>query len=257
MGKIKKQIIYIFFLCVFINSCFPEKKISYKYLDDNKSFCKKAHWEVVTYFIDENNNTRATNSGIWRNNNDYRIEIYNDDETDKQIMVLRDGRFYFLTKNKKIYGYNANDESVEIFLRKVFVNVGFGKKRRKLISQDVTYEQKKCDIYEHEIYRNVNGLLCNAKVKEWINKKGMLVRAETQVFRTEFEFNKQKKYVGPLKEIYEIKNHRCYFFLSQKLFELPDDYELINFKDFYGKQLIKAGKTPALDGGTTTFNIRK
>ncbi len=255
MGK--KEIMYIFFICFFIFSCFPEKKISYKYLDDNKSFCKKAYWEIVTYFIDEFNKTEITNSNIWRDGNDYRIEIYNAEKSDKQIIIIRDGKFYLLTKNKKIYAYNANDENVEIFLRKIFVNIGFGKKQKKLVTQNIVYEHRKCDVYEYEIYRNINGLLCNAKVKEWVDKKGMIVRAETQVFRTEFEFNKQKKYVGPLKEIYEIKNHRCYFFLSSKLFDLPDDYELINFKDFYSKQLIKAGKTPAVDGGITTFNIRK
>ncbi|MCX7698493.1 MAG: hypothetical protein N2114_03380 [Candidatus Goldbacteria bacterium] len=252
-----KKILYLILIIIFLFSC-RETKPVYKYLDDNKSFCNKASWEAITYFIDENKNVEKTISKIWYKNNDYRIEIFNSDMSDKQVIIIKDGKFYLFTKDKKVYSYNVNDENVEIFLRKVYVNVGFGKKKKVLKQKDVIYENKKCDVYEYRMYRNINGLLCEANVREWINKKNMIIRAEVDVFRTEFEFAKQKKVVGPFKEIYEVKNHKCYFILSSKLFELPDDYEIIDFKSYYKDQLIKAGKTPeATDAGVVTFNVRK
>ncbi|MBP7792235.1 MAG: hypothetical protein KA120_04145 [Candidatus Goldbacteria bacterium] len=247
----------ILFSFVLLTSCFPEKNLNYKFLDDNKPSCKKATWDAVTYVIDENKNTRITNSRIWYKKNDYRIEIYNSDMSDKQIIIIRDGKFYTFTKDKKVYKYDVNDENTEIFLRKVFVNLGFDKKNRKMAVKDAVYNRKKHDIYEYEMYRNVNGLLCKAKVMEWIDKKDMITHVETEVFRTEFEFNKQKKYVGPIKETYEIKNYKCYFILSSKLFEIPGDYEIIDFENFYKKQLLKAGKTQDnIDTKITTFTIR-
>lgn len=259
MGKVKlkKRLIFVLFV-IFLFSCDNKSKTVYKYLDNNKSTCKKAYWETVTYLMDENKNTRITNSKIWYKNDDYRIEVYNADMSDKQVIIIRDGKLYLFTKDKKIYCYNINDENVEIFLRKIFVNIGFGKKKKKMVMKDVVYNQRKYDIYEYEMYRNVNGLLCEAVVKEWIDKKNMLVRVEADVFKTEFEFNRKKIYIGPLKETYEIKNHRCYFTLSPKLFELPDDYEIIDFKSYYKQQLIKAGKTPeATDAGIATFVVKK
>ena len=248
----------ILVLVVLCSACVQNKKINYKFLDDNKSFCQNATWEAVTYLIDENQNKQVTKAKIWFKKNDYRIEIYNQDMSDKQIMIIKDGIFYLFTKEKKIYSYNVNDENVEIFLRKIFVNIGFGKKKKELKEKNVLYDNMKCDIYEYKIYRNINGLLCEAKVRELYDKKNMLIRAETDVYRTEFEFNKQKKYVGPLKEIYEVKNHKCYFIISSKYFQLPQDYEIINFKSYYESQLIKAGKTPEhSDAKIATFTVKK
>lgn len=259
MGKVKlkKSLIFVL-LVVFLFSCNNKNKTVYKYLDNNKSICKKAYWETVTCLIDEGTNTRITNSKIWYKNDDYRIEVYNVDMSDKQIIIIRDGKLYLFTKDKKIYEYNINDEKVEIFLRKIFVNIGFKKKKKKLIMKDVVYNQKKCDIYEYKMYRNINGLLCEAVIREWNDKKNMLVRVEADVFKTEFEFNRKKIYVGPLRETYEIKNHKCYFTLPSKLFELPSDYKIINFNNYYKQQQIKAGKTPvATDAGIATFVVKK
>ena len=253
-----KEILFFVISSILLFSCTTGTKPNYKYLDNNKSFCGKAYWEAVTYFIDENKNTIETFSKIWKKNNDYRIEIYNSDMTDKQIIIIKNGIFYLFIKDKKIYSYNINDENVEIFLRKVFVNIGFGKKKKILKYKNIIFENRKHDIYEYEMYRNINGLLCEANVMEWINKKNMIVRAETDVFKTEFNLGKQKKIIGPLKEIYEVKNHRCCFILSSKLFELPDDYEIIDFQRDYKQRIIKAGKTPEpTDAGIVTFNVRK
>jgi hypothetical protein len=248
----------VLFFLVLLTSCSHEKDLNYKFMEDYKPLCKKASWDAVTSVIDENKNVRTTNSKIWYKKNDYRIEIYNSDMTDKQIIIIRDGKFYTFTKDKKIYKYDVNDENTEIFLRKIFVNSGFDKKNRRMTIKDADYNRKKYDVYEYEMYRNVNGLLCKAKVREWINAQKMLVRAETDVFRTEFEFDKQKKYVGPIKEIYEIKNYKCYFILSSKLFELPGDHEIIDFENFYQNQILKAGKMrDESDAGITTFTIRR
>lgn len=259
MGKMKYKNLIMFFLFItFLYSCDDKSGIQYKFLDDNKPYCVKAYWEAITYNTDESNNTKITNSKIWYKNNNYRIEIYNEDMTEKQIIIIKDGKFYLFINDKKIYVYNVNDENVEIFLRKIFVNTGFGKKKKKFLIKNVIYNQKKCDVYEHKMYRNINGFLCEAIVKEWFDKKNMIVRAESYIYRTEFKFNKNKIYIGPLKEVYEIKNFKCYFILSSKLFELPDNYEVIDFNSYYKQQLLKSGKTSeATDAGIVTFNVKK
>jgi hypothetical protein len=254
-----KKILIAAAVAAILSGCNPISQKEMKALTANnildiKIPCKSAEWEAVTTF-GEGKQSMAVKSRVYFREGKYRLEIFNPQSDKKQVILFDAKKLYVLGFDNTAYAYDAGMSEAEIFLRKIFVNTGLGRKAELKTGESI-YGGQKCSVYEYEILRNVNGLYANAKVREWRNKKGATVKMEAAVGPAEFLLGGKKVVVGPIRETYETSKYKCGGSLMGMLFEVPVGMKTVDQKEEYAKQLKKSGKKIAPDAGIRTFTVK-
>jgi hypothetical protein len=254
-----KKILLLAVCAAMLAGCSPvsKKEMETKPVNVNldiKIPCKSAEWEAVTV-VEDGKNVSTVKSRIYFREGKFRFEILDPQTENKQVLLLDDKALYLLGYDNRAYMYGADMREVEIFLRKIFVNTGVGRKA-EIFLNEAEYDGQKCRVYEYEILRNVNGLYAKTIVKEWRNKKGATVKMEAMVGPAEFEFSGRKTVVGPIMETYETNGYKCGSRLIGMLFEVPMGMEIVDQREAYLKQLKKSGKGQDRSSGNVTFTVK-
>lgn len=233
------------------------KEIDLKPINSNldiKIPCKSAEWETLTT-VTEGNNTTGVKARVYYRQGKFRFEILDPQSGSKQVLLMDEKNLYVLGYDNKAYLYDAGMRESEVFLRKIFVNTGLGRKQ-EINAGEAEYAGQKCRVFEYEILRNINGLYARSMVKEWRNKKGATVKMETRVGPAEFLLSGKKITVGPVTEVYETSKYKCNAKLLGMLFEVPLGMKIISQKDVYMEQMKKSGKKITADPGFVTMTVK-